>query len=96
MRALGVLVLAAMLPWLSACGALPKGGPLTHHVAVTLDDGRCMAASRWGSLSITGDINESECSAIVEGRYARELLRLMGIRPRPQTQQVQDATIARP
>ncbi len=73
MRAALLLAAAA----LAGCSSLPGGGPLTHHVAVTIDESRCMAASRWGSLSITGDINERECTAIVEGRRARDLLRWM-------------------
>jgi hypothetical protein len=69
------LCLAVML---SGCITMPDtGGWLTHHVTVTLDDKSCMAASRWGSIAITGDINPSECRAIVEGRKAREKLRLM-------------------
>jgi hypothetical protein len=63
---------------LSGCITMPDtGGWLTHHVTVTLDDKSCMAASRWGSIAITGDINPSECRAIVEGRKAREKLRLI-------------------
>ena len=71
-----VLALSALL---SGCITMPDtGGWLTHHVTVTLDDKNCMAASRWGSMAITGDINASECRAIVEGRRAREILQLMG------------------
>ncbi len=87
MRILITMAVCGVLAGLAGCGSIPTGGgPLTHHVAVTLDDQRCMAASRWGSLSITGDINDRYCRAIVEGRYARELLRLMGLSPRPPVQ----------
>lgn len=75
MRSALILALAAVL---AGCGSLGEGGgPLTHHVAVSIDDKRCMAASRWGSMAVTGDINAAECRAIVEGRRARELLRLL-------------------
>lgn len=63
---------------LSGCGALPKtGGPMTNHVMLTIDDQRCVTASRWWLVAITGDINESECQAIRDGRRARDLLRLI-------------------
>jgi hypothetical protein len=75
-RTLTVLALTALL---GGCITMPStGGWMTHHVTVTLDDKTCMGASRWGSIAITGDINDSECQAIVEGRRAREILRLMG------------------
>ncbi len=84
MRAIILTLAAASL--LSGCLTMPEtGGWLTHHVTVTLDDKRCMSASRWGAVSLTGDINESECKAIVEGRRARELLRLMEARTKPAT-----------
>lgn len=63
---------------LSGCGAMPKtGGAMTNHVMLTIDDQRCVTASRWWLVAITGDINASECEALREGRRARELLRLL-------------------
>ncbi len=83
MRFITTAVAAALALLLAACAGMPpEGGLLTHHVTITLDDRRCMTASRWGSVAITGDINDSECAAIVEGRRARELLRLLEARAR--------------
>lgn len=77
-RTLTAAIALAAPVLLGGCITMPEtGGWLTHHVTVTLDDKRCMSASRWGAVSLTGDINDSECKAIVEGRRARELLRLM-------------------
>lgn len=71
------LIIPLCAALLGGCsGALPKAGVLTHHVAVTVDEGTCLAASRWGWLTITGDIAESECRAIVEGQRLRLLMRL--------------------
>lgn len=67
--------LAVLALLLGGCSSVQ--GLLTHHVAVTLDDARCLAASRWGSIAITGDIAASECQAIVAGRQALELVRLL-------------------
>lgn len=79
-------LILSMLVVLAGCGSLGEGGgPLTHHVAVSIDDQRCMAASRWGSAAVTGDINAAECRAIVEGRRARELLRLLEAQAAGQT-----------
>lgn len=73
-----IILALALTTLLSGCITMPStGGWMTHHVVVTLDDKTCMGASRWGALTITGDINASECQAIVEGRRARELLRMM-------------------
>lgn len=69
------LAVVAMALLLGGCSSMQ--GMLTHHVAVSIDDQHCMAASRWGSVSITGDIAASECKAIVAGRQALELLRLL-------------------
>lgn len=68
------MLVAAMagLQALGGCITIPEeGGPLTNHVLRTVDDKSCMTASRWGSLAITGDINRSECKAIVEGLKLR-------------------------
>jgi starvation-inducible outer membrane lipoprotein len=66
------IILASLL--LSGCITLPKtGGPLTNHVLMTVDWRTCMTASRWGPISLTGDINESECEAL---RQAFRLLML--------------------
>lgn len=75
-----ILLAAAMLAGCSGTFS----GLLTHHVAVTMDDSKCLAASRWGSIAITGDIAASECEAIVAGRRALEVLRMLqSARPAP-------------
>lgn len=77
MRAILLGLISLLLPALAGCsGALPKAGILTHHVAITVDEGTCLAASRWGWLSITGDIAEAECRALVEGQRLRMWMRL--------------------
>ncbi len=69
MRILIILLLA--LP-LGGCLTLPKtGGWFTNHVTMTVDGERCMTASRWGPVALTGDINDSECAAIREGQALR-------------------------
>lgn len=73
-RAITIVAIAALL--LAGCS-----GTFTHHVAVTMDDSRCLAASRWGPAAITGDIAASECQAIVEGRRALEVLRMLRAAP---------------
>lgn len=71
-------LLALLLPALGGCITLPKtGGPFTNHVMRTIDDETCTTASRWGPVAITGDLNASECQALIEALRARELLRLM-------------------
>lgn len=72
------LAVVALALLLGGCSSMQ--GLLTHHVAVSIDDKHCMAASRWGSISITGDIAASECEAIVAGRRALELTRLLQAR----------------
>lgn len=62
-------------------GCVGTVGMLTNHVTLTLDDQRCMTASRWGPVAITGDVADSECQAIVEGRRAREVLRMLRVAP---------------
>jgi hypothetical protein len=69
------LAVVALALLLGGCSSMQ--GLLTHHVAVTMDEGKCLAASRWGSIAITGDIAASECQAIVAGRRALELIRLL-------------------
>lgn len=69
------LAVVALALLLGGCSSMQ--GLLTHHVAVTMDNARCLAASRWGSIAITGDIAASECAAIVAGRQALDLLRVM-------------------
>ena len=71
----GRLAVVALALLLGGCSSMQ--GLLTHHVAVTMDDGKCLSASRWGSIAITGDIAAGECKAIVDGRRALELLRLL-------------------
>jgi len=76
------LAVVAMALLLGGCSSMQ--GLLTHHVAVTMDDSKCLAASRWGSIAITGDIAASECEAIVAGRRALEVLRMLqSARPAP-------------
>lgn len=76
------LAVVALALLLGGCSSMQ--GLLTHHVAVSIDDQHCMAASRWGSVSITGDIAASECQAIVAGRRALEVLRMLqSARPAP-------------
>lgn len=75
------LAVVALALLLGGCSSMQ--GLLTHHVAVSIDDQHCMAASRWGSISITGDIAASECKAIVAGRQALELIRLLQAKPAP-------------
>lgn len=71
----GRLAVVALALLLGGCASMQ--GVLTHHVAVTLDDAKCLAASRWGPIAITGDIAASECQAIVAGRQALELVRVL-------------------
>ena len=76
------LAVVALALLLGGCSSVQ--GLLTHHVAVTMDDSKCLSASRWGSIAITGDIAASECEAIVAGRRALEVLRMLqGVRPAP-------------
>lgn len=68
---------AALL--LSGCISMPKnGGPLTNHIVTTIDDSRCMTASRWWLFAVTNDLNESECQTLIEALRLRQALRLMG------------------
>lgn len=85
LAALRLLLAALLLPLFAGCITLPKtGGPFTNHVMRSIDDKGCMTASRWGPVAITGDLNESECTALIEALRARELLRLMEAQSRSQ------------
>ncbi|MCA0240202.1 MAG: hypothetical protein LCI02_05025 [Proteobacteria bacterium] len=70
-RLLRAAALACTLP-LAGCITMPEtGGWLTNSVVTTVDGKACMSASRWGPVTITGDINASECKAILEGQALR-------------------------
>lgn len=68
MRPLLYLALLPLLLALSGCLSIPKkGGPFTNHLLLTVDMQSCMTASRWGPATLTGDLNDSECEAILAG-----------------------------
>lgn len=84
---LAPLWLVGILPLLGGCAGIPKsGGPLTHHVTISVDEAKCQAASRWVWLTLGGDIAESECEALVAGQRARQILRLIEAGWRPPQQ----------
>lgn len=67
-RTLLTLLMLPLLLALGGCLAIPKkGGPFTNHLTVTVDMQSCLTASRWGPMALTGDLNESECEAILQG-----------------------------
>lgn len=71
-----LLILAPLLALMSGCISLPKtGGIMTNHVVTTIDGQRCMTASRWWLVAVTGDLNESECQALLEGQRLRAIVR---------------------
>lgn len=88
MPALRLIALLLPLALLTGCISLPKNGSfLTNHIITTIDESRCMTASRWGPMAITGDVNASECEALLEGQRLRLLRRLLQeAAPQPQPQ----------
>jgi hypothetical protein len=71
-----LLILIPLLAALSGCITMPKtGGIMTNHIVTTIDGQRCMTASRWWLVAITGDLNESECQALLEGQRLRAIVR---------------------
>lgn len=79
MRILSIILALTLTGLLTGCISMPKnGGPLTNHIVTTIDDSRCMTASRWWLFAVTNDLNESECQTLIEALRLRQALRLMG------------------
>lgn len=71
-----LLLLALLLPLLGGCAGLknPLQGAFTNRVMVSAADDECMAASRWGWVALTGDVDERDCSVIVQALRMRLLM----------------------
>ncbi|HRD84471.1 MAG TPA: hypothetical protein PLF63_04795 [Rubrivivax sp.] len=70
-----VLLLPA-LGLLGGCANLrnPLQGALTNRVVISVAEDECLAASRWGPIAITGDVDERDCTVIVQALRLRQLL----------------------
>lgn len=72
-----LLLCALLLPLLGllgGCGSNPLKGTFTNRVVVTVAEDECMAASRWGPVALTGDVDARDCQVLVQALRLRALM----------------------
>lgn len=74
---LRLLLCALLLPvlgLLGGCGTNPLKGSFTNRLVVTVAEDECMAASRWGPVALTGDVDARDCQVLVQAMRLRALM----------------------
>lgn len=69
-------LLLAALALLGGCAGMknPLQGAFTNRVVITVAEDECLAASRWGPVALTGDVDERDCTVIVQALRLRALM----------------------
>lgn len=63
--------LLPLLGLLGGCSSNPLKGTFTNRVVVTVAEDECLAASRWGPVALTGDIDARDCQVLVQALRLR-------------------------